>query len=38
MAIICGFAAVNAGRHCWVKGRCAVCKVKQVDNDVHVKV
>lgn len=22
----CGFAAVNKGRHCWINGRCVVCK------------
>ncbi len=26
---ICGFAAVNSGKHCIIKGKCVVCKVAE---------
>lgn len=29
--MICGFAAVNNGKHCVINGHCIVCK-KTIDN------
>lgn len=26
---ICGFAAVNGGKHCIINGHCVVCKVTE---------
>lgn len=28
MKYICGFAAVNNGKHCMINGHCVVCKVQ----------
>lgn len=28
MIYICGFAVVNKGKHCWINGHCAICKIK----------
>ena len=25
MKYVCGFAAVNKGKHCWINGECVVC-------------
>jgi len=34
MEYICGFAAVNNGKHCWINGHCVVCKtIETIDNN-----
>ena len=27
MEYVCGFAAVNKGKHCWINGYCVICNL-----------
>lgn len=29
MNLVCGFASVNSGKHCFIAGSCVSCRVKE---------